>query len=67
MTGRGFYLIVLANICVNVVLVGLLYRWRVARRQGAYHALRRQVRQLCQQVGKIETMREKRDEEEIFL
>lgn len=56
MTTFSFGWIFLANICLNLVVMGLLYRWRVSRRQADYHALCRQTRQLCQQVGKTEAM-----------
>lgn len=63
----SFCLILLANICVNLLLVGLLYHWQRSRRQSAHHALRFQVKHLCQQVGKLEMMWEKRDDEEMLL
>jgi hypothetical protein len=53
MTNVRLLWIALGNICLNLALIWSLYQWQVCQRRAAYQALCRQVRELCQQVGKV--------------
>ena len=54
MTNTRLLLLGLGNICLNQVMICLLYRWQLSCRRVADHNLCCEARDLCQQVGKIE-------------
>jgi len=53
MTSARLVWIGLGNICFNLVMIWLLYRWQVSRRRAAYHNLCREARELCRQAEKF--------------